>query len=120
MTVPGPKSVTITSSLGIIVHKGSNVTLICSVQMNEAVSAFELSLLVVNASLTRPDGSTLLLSNPLISDTTYSFITQVNSFGDSDVGNYTCTATIGPQPSSIFLTGIDQKESIPINIEIGK
>ena len=79
--------------------------------------------LVVNASLDRPDGSILLLSNPILSGTIYSFDTQVNLFGGSDVGNYTCTATIRSQPSSFtasYFTGIGQLKSNPIEIVIGK
>ena len=79
-----------------------------------------LSLLVVNASLDRPDGSTLLLSDPILSGTTYRFITQVNSFGGSDVGNYTCTATVRSQLIASYFTGIGQLKSNPIEIVIGK
>ena len=88
--------------------------------MDQNVLPSELPLLMVTARLTRPDGSVLNLSNPVISGTTYNFITQVNSFGDSDVGDYTCTATVRLQPSSPFLTGMGQLVSYPIEIVIGK
>ena len=119
-TVPDPQSVTVTSSGGNIICNGSDVTLTCSVQMNQYVLASELSLLIVNAQLIRPDGAILDLSNPKIVGTSIIYITQVISFNDSDVGNYTCTATVRPQPSSIFLTGIVQLESTSIEILIGK
>ena len=108
-TVSDPESITVTSSGGTMVLRGSGVTLTCSVQMNQTVFPSELTLLMVNASLIKPDGSSLDLSNPETSETlTYSFTTQLNAFGDSDVGNYTCNATIRPQPSSPFLIGLSQ------------
>ena len=87
--------------------------------MNEYVLPSELSLLMVVAQLTRPDGTTLDLSSPEISGTTYNFITRVNSFGDSDVGNYLCTATVTPRPTATLLTGMGQLESDPVEIMIG-
>ena len=103
-----------------MVLNGSNVTLTCFVQMDQNILPSELPLLMVNAQLTRPDGSVLDLSNPVISGTTYNFITQVNSFGNSDVGEYTCTATVRLQASSPFLTGMGRFVSSPIKIVIGK
>ena len=98
-----------------MVHNGSDVTLTCSVEMGQNVLPADLSLLVVNASITKPDGTILVLSNPA-----YKLTTQVNSFGDSHVGNYTCNATVGPKPSAIHLTGLGQLESNPTKIIIGK
>ena len=86
--------------------------------MNQNVLFSELSLLIVNASITKPDGTVLILSNPVIEDTAYKFTTQVTSFGDSDVGSYTCNATVKPQPSAIYLTGMGQLVSNPIKIVI--
>ena len=105
LIVPDPQSATVTSSLGTIVLNGSDVSLICSVQMNPGVLESELSLLQVNTVLVKPDGTILDLANPSISGTTFTYTTQVISFGDNDVGNYTCTATIRPQAASTYLTG---------------
>ena len=118
--VPDPKSVTVTSSLGTMVLNGSDVTLTCSVQMHQIASSSDHSLLMVNASITKPDGTVLVLSNLVISGTTYKLTTQVNSFDDNDVGNYTCNATVRPKPSAIYLTGMGQSVSNPIKIAIGK
>ena len=85
--------------------------------MGQNVLPAELSLLMVNASITKPDGTVLILSNPAIEDTAYKLTTQVNSFGNSDVGSYTCNATL--KSKSAFLTGMGQLVSNPINIEIG-
>ena len=103
-----------------MVLNGSNVTLTCSVQMGQNVLPSEHSLLTVNAQLISPDGSVLDLSSRVMSGTTYNFTTQVNSFGDGDVGNYTCIATVIAQPSSTFLIGMSRLVSNSIKIVIGK
>jgi hypothetical protein len=77
------------------------------------------SLLMVNASITKPDGTVLVLSNPKIEGTTYRLSVHVNSFGDNDVGNYTCNATVRPIPSALYLTGMGQLISNPFKIVIG-
>ena len=76
---------------------------------------------MVNASITKPDGTVLVLSNPVVAieGTAYKVTTQVNSFGERDVGGYTCNATVRSHPSLTFLMGISQLVSNPINIEIG-
>ena len=87
--------------------------------MNEYVLDTELRLLMVVAQLTGPDGTMSPLSNPYVSGTTYYFTTTVNCFGDSNVGNYTCTATVTPGATATFLTGMGQLESDPVEIMIG-
>jgi DNA-binding beta-propeller fold protein YncE len=77
------------------------------------------SLLMVNASITKPDGTVLVLSNPEIEGTTYKLSTQVNSFSDNDVGNYICNAKIRPTSSAVYLTGMGQLVSNPFKIVIG-
>ena len=86
--------------------------------MDQNVLPSELSLLMVTAQLTRPDESVFDLSDPVMSGTTYNFITQVNSFGENDVGDYTCTATVRLQASSPYLTGLGRLVSNPINLAI--
>ena len=107
-TVPDPQSVVVNSSLGNIVRKGSSVTLICTVELGPAVTESELSLLVVDAQLSR-DGTPLALTGPIVNGTTFTYTTQLNTFGRSDSGNYTCTATVRVQSNfSAFLIGISQ------------
>ena len=72
---------------------------------------------MVNASLIKPDGNSSDLSNPMIDGTTYSFTTQLDSFGENDVGDYTCNTTVTPR-SSIFLTGMSQQVSNTIEMVI--
>jgi hypothetical protein len=66
----------------------------------------ELSLLMVEAQLFR-DGTPLTLTAPTVSGTIFTYATQLNSFGRSDSGNYTCTATTRPQPTATYLSGSD-------------
>ena len=65
----------------------------------------ELSLIMVGAQLSR-DGVALVLGDPTVTGTTFTFTTYLNSFNTSDCGNYTCNATIRPHPESIYLTGM--------------
>ena len=119
-SVPDPQSVTITSSTGrTLVLNGSNVTLTCSILLHQNILS-ELSLLMVTAQFTRPDGSVFDILDPVMSGVTYNFSTQVNSFGDNDVGNYTCNTTVSTCPSlRDFLIGMGQLVSNPIKIVIG-
>ena len=83
----------------------SAVILACIVELNLAVMEAELTLLMVESSLTKPDRTTLTLSNPVVSGTIITYTTQLNSFGRSDSGNYTCTIDVRPKPTSTYLTG---------------
>ena len=47
------------------------------------------------------------LAGPIVTGTTIIYTARVNVFGRSDYGNYTCTATVRPQPSSTYLIGVD-------------
>jgi hypothetical protein len=72
--------------------------------MNSSVMDSEVSLLIVEAQLTRPNRTMLNLSHPTLSGTTFTFTTRVKSFSDDDAGNYTCSATVRPGQSSPYLT----------------
>ena len=102
-----------------MILNGSDVNLTCSVQMGENISSAHLaSLMMVNASITKPDGTVLILSNPEIEGTAYKLTTQIISFGDDDVGNYACNATVRPL-HAVYLTGMGQLVSSPLEIVIG-
>ena len=117
LTVPDPQSVAVTSS-GNIVPSGSTVSLMCTVVLNSAILESELSLLMVDAQLSR-DGTLLTLTGPLVTGTAYTFTATVDFFSESDAGNYTCSATVSPQPSSQHLTGTGQLQSSSYEITIG-
>ena len=91
----------------------------CTIELGPAVMESEISLLMVDAQLSR-DGVPLTLSSPTLTGTTVSYDATVSSFSETDVGNYTCSATITPRPSSTFLTGMGQLQSSPFEITIGK
>ena len=117
--VPTPSSIILTSSdtssLQIV---GSDVTLTCMLELNPAIVETDLPLLMVDVQLSR-DGTPLALTGPTVTETTFTYTIQLNSFGRSDSGNYTCTATVRPQPSSTYLTGSETLLSDTISIKAG-
>ena len=118
--VPTPSSLMLISSNGnpFAVVVGSDTTLICTLVLNSVIMGSENALLMVDAQLSR-DGTPLALPGVTVTGTTFTFTTIVNSFGRSDSGNYTCTATVRPQPTATHLTGTETLES-NVNIRAGK
>lgn len=119
-TVPTLSAITLTSSSGNsgIQLVGSDVTLTCTVQLNSAVLSSEVSMLVVEVLLFR-DGTQVAVPRPTVTGITFTYTTMVNSFGSSDSGNYTCTATVRPHSSSTFLTGSQTLQSNAVRIVAG-
>ena len=97
---------------------GSDVTLTCAVELNSAIQSSEISLLTIEVQLSR-NGTPLTLNGPTVSGTTYTYTRWFESFGRSDSGNYTCTATIQPQQTSTYLTGDETLQSESISIKAG-
>ena len=97
---------------------GSDVTLTCTLVLNSVIMGSENALLMVDAQLSR-DGTPLALPSVTVIGTTFTYTTVVNSFERSDSGNYTCTATVRPQPAATYLNGTETLES-NINIRAGK
>ena len=120
-TVPAPLSVTVSTSTGSnIIRNGSAVTVNCVVELSPAVMESEVSLVMVDAELSR-DGTPLTLTDPTVTGTRFIFGVAVSSFNDNDVGTYTCTATVRPtQSSSQFLNGTGRTMSPLERIIIGK
>ena len=105
--VPIPSSITLTSigcSSNSLLILGSDLTLTCILELNSVIEAFEIFSLMVDVQLSR-DGTPLTLTGPTLTGTAITYTTQLNSFGRSDSGNYTCTATVRPEPSLIYVTG---------------
>ena len=94
---------------------GSGVTLTCTLELNSAVVLSELLLLMVDTQLSR-DGTLLALTGPTVSGTTFTYTRQFESFERSDSGNYTCTASIGPDPALAYVTG-NETLSATVNIK---
>jgi hypothetical protein len=99
-----------------------DVILTCTVELNSAIIVeSDLPLLMVEVQLFRDEAP---LSNPTMLSvkgirTTFTYTTQLSSFGRSDFENYSCTATARPQPTAIYLTGNDTVQSNTINIRAG-
>ena len=95
---------------------GSDVTLICTLGLNSAIVASDLPLLMVEIRLSKDEMLLYNSTQPPATDITFTYTTQLNSIGRSDFGNYTCTATVSPQPNIIYLTGNEILQSNTINI----
>ena len=117
--VPNPQSVAVTADPPNPVLNGSTVAVNCTVVLHEITTADDLPLLNVSAQISR-NGNVLMQTSQSLDGTTYNFGATVNCFCESDVGNYTCTATVTPLPSSNHLTGMGQQESLSYVILIGK
>ena len=100
----------VTSNPDSPVNVMSTVTMNCIIELGPAVMESELSLLMVDAQLSR-DGTPLTLTGPTVTGTRFTYARQFESFGRTDSGNYTCTATVTPQPSSTYLTGSGSRTS---------
>ena len=99
------------------VEFGSDVTLTCTLGLNSAIVANDLSLLMVKVQLSR-DG--ILLDNPTLSPMTGTTFVYTSRLRITDVGNYTCNATIRPVTSSTYITGSEMLESDTIQITTGE
>ncbi len=76
--------------------------------LNSVIFSSEIFLVTVDAQLLRDiDGTQLALTGPVVTGTTFTYTTLLKSLQKSDIGSYTCTATIRPHPSSTYLTGVD-------------
>ena len=117
-SVPVPDSLILTSSKpGPIWPVGSDVSLACIVKLNPTVVESDLPQLMVDVQLSR-DGTPLALASPTINGMTFIYTTQLNLFGRSDSGNYTCTATVRPQPTVTYLV-VDHSLTVSIIISTG-
>ena len=123
-TVPDPQLVTLTSS---DVFEGDDVTINCTLEFDQPVMEIELSLLMVDVQLSSQETYTmrnLSDSNPVISGTTLTYSTVVNSFSRSDSGNYSCVVTIRPHPnltqlSSFYLNRTEKSMSNQTQVTTG-
>ena len=100
---------------------GTSITLTCTLMLNSAIAASDISLLMVDAQLSR-DGTPLTLTGPTVTGTTFTYTTQINSFGRIDSGNYVCTATVRSKPTQMYIVNHAGNEMLlsVINIRAGK
>lgn len=106
--VPSMISVTITRDPPSPIPPGrSNVTVLCIVELSPAVVESDLTLLAVDAQLFR-DGNVQTLTGPTrTGTTTFTYTVWLDVFDRRDFGNYTCMATLSPDPNATYLTGLD-------------
>ena len=102
---------TVTGNPPSPIMDGTDVTVTCAVEMAQGVVDSDLSLLMVDAQLSG-DGTSLTLTGPTVTGTTFTYTIQLDSFGRNDSGNYTCSATVRPQPTSTYLTGSGQATTV--------
>ena len=99
---------------------GSQVTLNCTVELGPLVMESDRSLLMVDTQLSR-DRTPLTPTGSTVSGTTFTYTIQLNSFGRSDSGNYTCTATVRlHQPTVQYLIPSNTSQSDIIKITTGR
>ena len=107
ITVPTQSSIVLTSSGGNsgtqIRFVGSEVTLICRVELSSIIQSPESRCTTIQG----PDGTLLAQKGPTVHvmGTTFTYTRLFESFGRNDSGNFTCTASVQPQPTLIYLTG---------------
>lgn len=96
---PDPVSVTVTSSPSSPIRSiGSNITLMCSVELSLGVDVP----VHLNIDLSGP-GNWSMNESLLIHETNATFNAAITPFGSSQSGNYSCTVTI--HSTSPFHTG---------------
>ena len=81
---------------------GSSVTLTCMADFDPVINVAGVT---VNVQLSAPAGSPSITTTPSVSGSTYSSMATISSFGRTDSGVYTCTVTVSPSPSNLFLSG---------------
>ena len=121
--VPTPSITVSTSgdSFSPVRSVGSSVTMNCTVELSSTVMESDLSLLMVDAQLSR-DGTPLTLTDPIVTGTTFTYTTQLSPFGRTDSGNYTCNATVRPQSltTATYLIASKRCQSDVIKITTGR
>ena len=96
---------TVTSSPSLIETTGIHVIVICTVELSPLVTESETSLITVSVQLIHNGTRELSPTMSARQGTTYTFSSLIQSFQQSNNGEYVCTATVSPQASSQLITG---------------
>ena len=115
--VPSQILVTLNSNMSNPISlPGSDVILTCIVELSPLLVGSNLSLLMVDVWMFK-DETTLALTGPTMIGSTFTYTVKLDSFGRNDSGIYACTATVQPQPNSMYLTGIipETMDTIPLS-----
>ena len=92
--VPALTSVSLTSSHPNPIWPGSDVGLTCRVELSPLLVENDLSVILLDAWLSRDGTRQNLTDSPTMARTTFTYNIQLDSFKWRDSGNYTCTATV--------------------------
>ena len=99
---------------------GSQVTVNCTVELNEVVVESDFSILVINLHLAKDGNIIPSQAQNTTSISSKSWTYTINSFGRSDSGNYTCSATISPQRGLLtYLIQSERSNSCVVQITTG-
>ena len=113
--VPSPSVILSRDPESGILRHGDNLTLTCTIQLDGAIDTG----VDVTVLWTGPPGSISPDSPTMDSDTVYESTVAFSSLVTSDSGDYTCTATVSPDPSSEFITESGEGTDT-LNIIVGK
>lgn len=97
------------------ITEGTSISLTCTMEMG-ALQLVESDwrLFDLEVSLSRDDSEITFINS-----TTLPYTHWIVSFNRSDSGNYSCTATARPQPSSVFINGSDAVSDV-LKVTTGK
>ena len=95
---------TVTTNPDPITAPGSSVDVIYTIEFDPIVVGTNLSLLMVDAQLSR-DGTMMTLTGPNTPGARFIFSSQITSFEMCNVGDYICTATVSLSSAQIYISG---------------
>eukprot|EP00731_Ephydatia_muelleri_P025777 Em0017g860a len=99
VTIP-PPNVTISAVPSQVVIAGSNITLVCNVQLDPSVD----STVMVTSTWTAPGGATISGSNPLWIGSSNQSTLMLTSLGTRDAGSYVCGVSVA-SINTLYITG---------------
>ena len=114
MNVSGYSSPSLIETTGIHV-----IVVICTVELSPLVTESEVSLITVSARLIHNGTRELSPTMSARRGTTYTFSSLIQSFQQSNNGEYVCTATVSPQASSQLITGNGTRTGMAV-ISLGR
>lgn len=83
------------------ITEGTSISLTCIVEMGTLqLVESDWQLFDLEVTLSRDDSEVIFINS-----TNLAYIHQIVSFNRNDSGNYSCTTTARPQPSSVFING---------------
>ncbi len=103
-----PASMAVTADPDRILYTGEVVTLTCDITLDPAVYTE----VAVTASWTGPGGPITAGVVDMTDAAPYQSTLTLSSLMTSDAGDYTCTASVDPEPAATFLSAIENATGI--------